>query len=57
MIELQWLVLAVVLPQLFTLGTALVNASQGPEALATRNYFYVGGRYVNVMLTRLKPSR
>ena len=28
-----------------------VNADQGPETLASRSYFYVGGEYVDVYMS------
>ncbi|KAL8670911.1 MAG: hypothetical protein Q9168_004578 [Polycauliona sp. 1 TL-2023] len=36
---------AVIILRLLTVVTGSLNASQGPEALAARTYFYVGGRY------------
>ncbi|KAL9002047.1 MAG: hypothetical protein Q9188_005004 [Gyalolechia gomerana] len=47
MVGIQWLLLATIIPCVLTFATGLVNVSQGPEALAARKYFYVGGHYVN----------
>ena len=44
--------LAAILLHSLTFVTGSLNASQGPEALAARTYFYVGGRYVDVMHTQ-----
>lgn len=44
--------LAAVLLQSLTFVTGSLNASQGPETVAARTYFYVGGRYVAVMHTQ-----
>ena len=44
-----WLMLVLLMPRASMSPIAFVNASQGPEALATRTYFYVGGEYVDVL--------
>ena len=49
MISLMWPLLAFLTPRAFVLAIPPLNASQGPEALATRSYFYVGGEYVDVI--------
>ena len=46
----MWPLLALLMPQTSVLANAFVNASQGPEALATRSFFYVGGDYVDVIV-------
>ena len=49
MLKFMWPLLALIMPQVSVFGTAFINASQGPEAVATRGYFYVGGGYVDVI--------
>lgn len=53
MVKFVWLMLVVVISQASIYVPGLVNASQGPEAYAARSYFYVGGQYVDVLLTPL----
>ena len=57
MINLPWLLGAVIIPQLLALAIGAVSAAQGPEALAARRYFYVGGQYAKVMSHRTNSCR
>lgn len=47
-LRILWPLLGLLMLRPSTYALAFVNASQGPEALTTRNYFYVGGGYVDV---------
>ena len=49
MLLATWAIFVLLMPRASMSATAFVNASQGPEALATRTYFYVGGGYVDVL--------